>query len=150
MARGTQLLQLVTLLRDELGRSNSVAVGVDDIPSLKSTLRRVQETLYDAEEWPHMRTVFPRKLMQAGERFSDFPTDMNFDRLEDVALWYNGRPIPVLRGIGFDEYAIHDSENDVRNDPVRAWDVRWTGTKEQVEVWPVPASTNAMGLQFKG
>src|SRR5262245_29989732 len=150
MARGTQLLQLVTMLRDELGRSNSVAVGIGDLPSLKQTIRRTQETLYDEHDWPHLRTVFDRILMQAGERFYDFPDELNFDRLEDVAVWQNGIPTRVTRGIGFDEYAIYDSEADARCDPVLRWDIRWNSTKEQIETWPIPASTNAIGLQFIG
>jgi hypothetical protein len=150
MARGTQLLQLVTDLRAELGRSSSVAVGVDDLPSLKQTIRRTQETLYDEYDWPHLRTVFDRIPMQAGERFYDFPAELNFDKLEDVAVWYSGQPFEIERPIGFRDYAIYDSENNARCDPVLKWDIRWRGTKEQIEVWPIPASTNQVGLQFIG
>jgi hypothetical protein len=149
MARGTQLLQLVQMLRDETGRATSVAVGVDDLPSLKARLRRVQETLYDEHQWPHLRTVFDRIQLQAGERYYDFPPTLNFDRIEKVAVWDNGTALPIDRGIGFDEYSVYDSENDVRAEPATRWDVRWTGTKEQIEIWPVP-STNNQALQFIG
>ncbi len=149
MARGTQLLQLVTMLRDESGRDDSVAVGVDETATLKQILRRVQNTLYEKHEWPHLETVFDRIPLQAGERYYDFPAEMNFDRIEDVAVWDGGVPRPITRGIGFEQYAIYDSENDVRADPALRWDVRWTGSKEQIEVWPVPASNN-LSLQFIG
>lgn len=149
MARGTQLLELVTMLRDESGRDNSVAVGVDETSTLKQILRRVQNTLYEKHDWPHLRTVFDRIPLQAGERYYDFPDTLNFDRVEDVAVWDGALPRPITRGIGFDEYATYDSENDVRADPALRWDVRWRETKEQIEVWPVPASNN-LSLQFIG
>lgn len=149
MARGTQLLQLVTMLRDETGRANSVAVGVDDLPQLKTVLRRVQETLYEKHPWPFLRTVFDRIPLQAGERYYDYPSNLNFERIEDVAVWDSGTPLSVTRGIGFNEYAVYDSESDVRCDPMLRWDVRWTGSKEQIEAWPVP-STNNLELQFIG
>lgn len=149
MARGTQLLQLVQMLRDETGRATSVAVGVDDVPQLKSHLRRWQETLYDKDDWSFLRTVFDRIPLQAGQRYYDMPALLNVDRIEDVAVWDGATPLSMTRGIGFNEYAVYDSENDVRAEPTLRWDVRWTGTSEQIEVWPVP-STNNLALQFIG
>jgi hypothetical protein len=149
MARGTQLLQLVTMLRDETGRANSVAVGVDDMPALKQVCRRWQETLYDKHDWHHLHTIFDRIPLQAGQRYYDFPATLNFDRIEDVAVWDNGVPLSITRGIGFGEYATYDSEADARADPALRWDIRHTGTTEQIEIWPIPASNN-MSLQFIG
>lgn len=149
MARGTQLLQLVTMLRDESGRNDSVAVGVDETATLKQILRRTQNTLYERHTWEHLRTLFDRIPLQAGERYYDFPDTLNFDRVEEVAVWDGSLPRPVTRGISFREYAIYDSEHDVRADPALRWDVRWTGDKEQIEIWPVPASNN-LSLQFLG
>jgi hypothetical protein len=151
MARGTQLLQLVTMLRDESGRANSVAVGIDDLPQLKQVLRRTQEHLYDRhpDGWAHLRTVFDRIPLLAGDRYYDFPDTLNFDRIEDVAVWDSSTPLSITRGIGFQEYAVYDSENDARAEPACRWDVRWTGTTEQIEIWPVP-STNNQALQFIG
>lgn len=149
MAYGTQLLRLVEMLRDEAGLSNSVAVGVDDVARLKQMLRRTQELLYADAEWPHLRTVFDRIPFQAGQRYYDFPESLNFDRLERVAVWDSGTPIKIERGIGFEEYATYDSENDERAEPTQKWDVRWRDTKEQIEVWPIP-STNNLSLQFIG
>lgn len=149
MARGTQLLQLVQMVRDETGRAESVAVGIDDLPQIKSILRRVQAQYYDDNDWSFLRTVFDRIPLQAGLRYYDMPALLNVDRIESVAVWDGGIPRPLTRGIGFNEYAVYDSESDVRADPALRWDVRWTGTKEQIEVWPVPASNN-LSLQFIG
>jgi hypothetical protein len=139
----------VTMLRDETGRADSVAVGVDDVPQLKQILRRWQDTLYDKHDWSFLRTVFDRIPLQAGQRYYDMPALLNIDRIEDVACWDGSIPREMTRGIGFREYASYDSESDVRADPALRWDVRWTGTREQIEVWPVPAS-NDLELQFIG
>lgn len=157
MARGTQLLKLVEMLREEVNRATSVAVGNDDLPSLKNKLSRTQEVLYDEYDWPFLRQVFPAKQLNAGQRYYDFPVGLNPDRIDDsdstdgpgVVIWYSNFPRPIQRGIGFKEYAIYNSEDDIRQEPALAWDVRWTGTSEQIEIWPIPVSQSAT-IQFKG
>lgn len=149
MARNEQFLELQTALREELGRSPDVSVGVDDLPILKRALNRVYATLYDEHDWPFLRRVFPRIQLNAGQRFYDFPTDLNIERVEVVNAWWNGLPNPVHRGIGFEEYASFDSEADERSDPVLAWDVRDVSGTPQIEVWPIP-SANDQELQIIG
>lgn len=153
MARGKQLSQLVDMLRSETGQSTAVSVGLDRLPELQQIIRRNQEGLYDAFDWPFLR-VQPFKNLAAGQRYYDFPTDLNMERVEEVVVWWNDQPIPLVRGIEFAHYVQYDSENDERTDPVSRWDVRWTGSREQIEVWPIPAttysSTNRYRLQFKG
>lgn len=148
MAIGSQFLSLVTDLRDELRRSNSVSVGVDDLPSLKRTLNKAYATAAIEFTWPHLRRVFDRKTLNAGQRYYDFPTDLNHDRIENAAIWYNDLPHKTVRGIGFEEYAAYDSEADERSDPVQRWDVRDVAGAIQFEVWPLPAS--AQSIQFIG
>ena len=150
MARGTQFIQLIDMVRAEVEQSTNPSVGIDYLPSIKRRIVRVQESLYDEYDWPFLR-IKPIKLLQAGSRFYDFPTDLNLERVEEVSVWYNDQPCDVERGIDFSHYAQYDSEATPpeRSDPVLRWDVRWTGTKEQIEVWPVPAS-DTMRLQFVG
>lgn len=150
MARGTQLGDLITQLKAEAGQSASVALNVDQTARYKQVLKRTQETLYDDYDWPFLRVV-TSKSIAAGSRFYDFPTSpysINFERVEEVVVYYNSQPHPVARGIGFENYAQYDPDDNERADPVRAWDVRWTGTKEQIEVWPLPATSST--LQFRG
>lgn len=148
MARGKQFTQLVSSLRAELERSTEIAVGVSDLPVLKAVLQRHYETLVREYDWPHLRRVFPRIELNAGQRYYDFPEELDFDRIEDAAVWWNSDPSPVTRGIGFSEYAAFDSESDERGDPVLRWDVRDDDGTPQIEVWPIPASTHY--LQFIG
>lgn len=157
MARGTQLLKLVEMLREEINRATSVAVGNDDLASLKNKLTRTQEVLWGEYDWPFLRQVFPVKVLQAGERYFDFPVGLSVDRIDDndgpdgpgVVIWYSNFPVPIKRGIGFSEYAIFNSDAGIRQEPALAWDVRWTGTSEQIEIWPIPVS-NSTSIQFKG
>lgn len=147
--RRKQFGQLISDLRAELERSSDPAVGVSDLPTLKQKIARTYETLYDEHDWPHLNQMFPPIALQAGQRYYDFPDDLDFDRLEQVVVWYSGRPFEAIRGIGFEQFAFYNSEEDERSDPAQRWDVRFVQTKEQVEVWPVPASNNTT-LQFKG
>lgn len=149
MARGTQLLQLVTMLRDEVGRSASVTVGVDDLPGLKNKLRRNQELLYDEYDWPFLRQIFPRKQLNAGEQYYDFPAGLNLERVESVYVWYSNIALPIQRGISEVDYSIYNPYLGVTSEPMMKWDVRWTGTKEQMEAWPIPA-TNTQLVGFTG
>jgi hypothetical protein len=149
MARNAQLSRLVSALRAELGRSTNISTGVDDIEGLKQTLQRTQETLYDDYDWPFLRQVFTPIPLSAGQRYYDFPANLNFERIEEVAFWFNLQPIKAERGIGFENYRIFNSDSDIRSDPAQRWDVRWDDTKEQIEVWPVP-SGSGQTLQFIG
>lgn len=148
MARNTQLLQLVSMLRAEAGHSTSVSAGVDNLPSLKQGIRRTQELLYDDFDWPFLR-IQPTIPLLAGERYYDLPSDMNMERIEDVGVWYNGDLRMIQRGIGFAHYNEVNSIDGERQSPVEAYDIRWTGTVEQIEVWPIPDS-NGQTLQLKG
>lgn len=152
MSRGSQFLSIVQRLRSELGRAENVNVGVDDLPSLKTTINDVYESLYDDYDWPHLRKVFPRITLQAGLQYYDTPVDLNFERIEKIEVWYSGLPHPLIRGIGFQEYAYFDTSPGgvgVRSEPALRWDLRWTGSKEQMEIWPIPTS-NGQALQIIG
>lgn len=148
MPRGVQLTTLVDQLKAETGQSTLVSVGVDNLPALKQILRRNQIILYDDYDWPHLRTM-PLKSLSAGQRWYDMPSDLNFERIEAVAVKYNGQPHPIERGISFEEYAQYDPTSDERSDPVLKWDMKDNSGTTQIEVWPLPAS-NDMTLMFRG
>ena len=121
MARGTQLTTLLSMLKAEARQSTSVALGIDKTETYKRLLRRHQEVLYLAYDWPHLRKIFTKALV-AGSRYYDVPSGLNFERIEEVRVDYNSHFHVVDRGIGFDEYVQYDSEDDERADPVRRWD----------------------------
>lgn len=149
MARGRMFLNLVIDLRNELGRSSSVAVGVDDLTRLKHHINRAYEHRYDKHDWPHLRRTFDPVTLSAGERYYNFPSDLNYDRVERAWVWWTNEPIPIDRGIDVSDYAAYDSASDERSDPVCKWDVRSVGDAIQFEVWPLPAS-NDVEITFLG
>lgn len=154
MARGTQLQVLVKMLRAEVGHSTKVSVGVDNLDGIVQKLQRTQIMLYDDYDWPHMRAEFQIPL-QAGERYYDLPEGINgqldFDRIEYVATDYSGRPSPLDRGIGFEQYAAFNSDIGDRASPARRWDVRRVDAmNEQIEVWPIPATDFQETIFFQG
>ena len=150
MARGTQFLELRTRLRAEIDRSSDISVGVDDVDRLNVTLNHNYTTLSLKYDWPFLRQVFDKFTLNAGQRFYDFPADLNVERVEKVTLWFNGFAYNVLRNIEIEDYNIWDPTADNRSDPVVKWDVRYVPsvTKEQIEVWPLPAT--AQQMQFVG
>lgn len=147
MARGKTLAQLVSDLKAETGESTLVSVGIGNLPAIQHKIRRTQETLYDEFDWPHLKQ-FVSKTMTAGQRFYDLPTEINYERIINVAHWSNALPVPIDRGIGFEHYAQYSSDDDARADPVLAWDIRWRTSVEQLEVWPIPA-TSGDTIQFE-
>jgi hypothetical protein len=150
VARGTQFGVLKTMLRNEIGRSNTAGgSGVADFNALSQILNRHYEALYTDFDWPHRRAVFDRIELSAGDRYYDFPDECDYERIEKVVVWYNDQPIPIERGIDFNDYSAFSSEDDIRADPVMKWDVRFTGTEEQMEVWPLPSS-NTQEIQIRG
>jgi len=151
MARGTSFLDLVTMLRAELRRSINPAVGVEDIPELKRLLVRNYEMLALEYDWPHLLRLFPKIDLQAGQNQYNVPAGMAYERIKDVAAWFNGLPLPIERGIGFNEYAIFNPDAGNRSSPVLKWDVGYgDGVQEMIEVWPVPTGNGLYQIQFLG
>lgn len=149
MAIGTQFGELIDMLKNELGRSTNVGVGVDDRPQLMHHINRAYSTLYLKHDWPHLRSIATRISLQAGDRYYDMPSTIDLTGIESVTCWQGNTPIEMDRGIGVEEYAAFDSVNDVRSDPAMKWDTRFTGSATQIEVWPIPA-TDENELEIKG
>lgn len=149
MPRGVSLQQLISEVRNELRRADSPSAGPDDTGPLRRTINHVYETLYAAHNWAHLNTFYPKIPMAAGQRHYDVPDGLDFDRITDVRVWWNGLPEPIERGIGFDDYATYDPDANERTSPVLKWDVRFTGDHEQIEFWPLPDSA-AQSIQFVG
>lgn len=139
---------MVADLRLETGRSANVNFGQDEYQSLTRILQRTQNDLYWDYEWPFLR-VRRDVTTQAGERYYDFPSDMDPERIIKVRVKYGNVWFPVTRGIGMNEYTVLDSDNDVRQDPVEKWETIDAGDGEQFEMWPMPA-TDDLTVRFLG
>ena len=156
MARGITFAECVVQLRDEIGRDHDPSVGISDLSGLKQIISRVYEDLWDEVDWPHLRTEFDKISLNAGQRYYDLPTansgafTPNYERIERIVTWYSGLPHPIQRGITPDNYATYDSTTGVKADPVLRYDIRFTGTKEQIEMWPIPSVSSVYSVQITG
>jgi hypothetical protein len=151
MARGTQFGVLVSRVRNRVGRSNTAgSSGVADYNQIKEIINAHYEHLYRDYDWPHLRIVTERIALSAGDRYYDVPTsELDYESIERAVVWTNGQPIAIERGIDFEDYSAFSSEDDDRSGPVLKWDIRFTGSTEQIEVWPMPDG-NDQELQFRG
>lgn len=145
MARGSTLNQLLIDLRAELRR----AAAPDDTASLMVTLNHVYDTLYLTNDWPFLNTQFTPITLNAGQRYYDFPTGLNPDRVISQKVYWSSNYSDVERGISEADYNSFDPAQNQRSSPMLKWDVRFTGTTEQIEVWPIPDGT-AQSLHFYG
>lgn len=145
MARGRTLGELIDDLRADSGRSTEPAHGLNDRARLMAIIRRAYAMLYADYDWPHLR-VSSTKIMAAGQRYYDFPTVMNAERVEEVwrkwgGDWDEGENLTY--GIERGDYAAFDSDAGVRSDPISKWQFYNDGSVNavvQFEVWPMPAS----------
>lgn len=149
MARGETLQQLVSDLREELRRVNSPSAGPDDTATLRRTINHVYAVLYASHNWPHLLQWFDPITLNAGQKNYDVPSGLDFERITDVVVWWSGVPEPLERGITLADYASFNSDADERSSPALKWDVRFTGDREQLEIWPLPDSSTQT-VQFVG
>lgn len=136
MARGKTLLKLLQDFRAEIRASGNAAHNASAREGQIVLLNRVQEDLYDRQDWPHLRVE--RSIdVQAGQRYYDAPADINIDRLESIEVRYGQQWCGLAYGIDASHYSTWDSDLDERSWPVERWMI-YEG--EQIELWPVPAS----------
>lgn len=152
MSRNRTLGELLYDLRAETARSLEPAHGLADQERLKAMIRRAQKELYEEYAWPHL-TIDDVKLMAAGQRYYDFPAEIDLERVEGAwRRWgtqYDYDPLPF--GIDPGMYAQFNSDTGERGDPILAWDFYNNGgSTVQFEVWPMPASDNSSALKFRG
>ena len=149
MAVGSQFATLLDMLKNELGVSTNVGVGVANLPSLQNDINRSYRILLESYDWDHLKHLPTRISLSAGQRLYDFPATLKLDGLTHVTCWQGNVPTELERGIGEREYAIFDSLSDVRSDPTLRWDTRFNGVATQIEIWPIPAS-NELTLELTG
>lgn len=142
MAYGTTLRDLLLRLRAECGHALEENLGRATERQYQMILERVQDWLYHDFDWPQL--MIRRDIeIAAGQRYYDFPADINFDRITRVDVKFGGVWERVEQGITLQDYTDFDPEQDVRSDPVLKWDYHRSDSDDfitQMEVWPVPGS----------
>lgn len=150
MSRGKTLSQLTEELRAECRKSTSTSRGIDNLENLQQVIKRVYEALYDRYDWPHLN-VRRDKALSAGQRYYDFPDDLDFEsiRPDSMRYQYAGSWPELEYGICSEDFVTYDSDNGDRSEPVLKWDVIDAGAGDQIEVWPIPAVDGVIRMEGK-
>jgi hypothetical protein len=132
--RGKTLGLLLNDLRIESRLSLNPAHNNQVRDSQVGLLQRVQETLWEDFDWPHLR-VYRDIPLVAGQRYYDTPNDIAIDRIIRIQVRFGAEWCGIAPGIDAGHYATWDSDADVRGWPVERWKIV---ENEQIEVWPIP------------
>lgn len=145
--------EMVAELRAETGISQNVAHGVASLEPQKALLRRVQEDIYLAHDWPHLKTE-ALKPVDAGTRYLELPPTFDFEGIELVfARDTSGDWAALHYGITPYDYNDYDPEDEAdRSDPILKWQSYFQSVDDvstrMFEVWPVPLTDTQ--LLFRG
>jgi hypothetical protein len=140
MARGLSLEQLLYNLRSEVGQSTNPAISRSTRARFITIMNRIQRRLYADYDWPFLK-IHRDLEIAAGQRYYDFPTDIDTDRSTRLEVKDGGRWQKVGYKITNDQMNEYDSDQDQRSSPVWRWDfyLPANATVPQIEVWPIPA-----------
>jgi hypothetical protein len=132
---------IVEMARNEARLSSNSSRGIDHLDHIKQLVKRHYTTLVEDYDWEHLQINrdydHSRKQLQAGQRFYDFPTGLNVQKIDKMWLKWGNVWRVVDYGIEFANYSGLDPDNGSRADPVLRWDFY---SESQFEIWPVPAS----------
>lgn len=147
------LNEMLAELRLEARISADVAHGTHLQNRHIGLLRRTQEEVYHAYQWPNLK-VTQTVTLAPGQRYSAYPDKIDFEGVSNV--WQkslSGEWVPLAYGIEAQELNDVDSEADERRENVARWQNYLSLDAEQIntnmfEVWPLP--DRAVDVRFEG
>lgn len=154
MARGTQLSDLLRMLKGQLGLSVQPNPAQDG--ELKELLSFAQMWLGREYMWPFLENRWD-VVVSPFTQYVDFPTvdqesdavDVDLDRMPLVEVLWTTQYKSVEYGIGSEQYNSMDAAQGQYSDPIQRWRiVDELGVGNQFEVWPVP--TQQQTVRFTG
>lgn len=137
------LAEMVDELRAETGVSQNAAHGLASRTPQEQLLRRVQEDLYLAHDWPHMKTERSKDVPE-GARYLELPDTFEFSGLDAIyATDAAGKWFPLAYGITPAEYNRYDPDIEAdRRFPIERWQTYLQAEDDvstrMFEIWPVP------------
>jgi len=148
MARDVLFTELLDMVRGEAMISTNASLNGNITPNLKIIVQRIQRQLWLNYDWKFMKG-WSDKTVSAGQRYYDFPTDMDSNRIHQVHYRWNNQFLEICKGISPLDYNAFDSENATpqRADPVMRWDYRSTNNK-QFEIHPIPATNGTASTGY--
>lgn len=151
MALRSTFGSIVEMARNEARLSTNTSRGVDHLDHIKQLVKRHYTMLAEDYDWQHLEINRDydesRKALAAGQRYYDFPTAINQQKIGNMWLKWGVVWRKVDYGISFGDYSSLDPDSDARADPVLKWD--WYGDT-QFEVWPVPSSNGDAAAPYSG
>lgn len=93
-------------------------------------IRGAQEALYLEFDWIELKSVYERTT-GVNQQFYDYPDDCNVERIKSISIYWNGKYIPLQEGIELEHRGITPGTVPCRFE-----------RREQLEIWPVPQSTD--------
>lgn len=148
-----KLSELLTELRSEARISHNPAHGVHALDNHRRLLRRIQEELYDAYDWPALKQT-RGVTVPAGTRYHTYPEGVGYSGIEKVYVRDQAKILRLLEyGIEPDHFNQYDSDNDQRGFPTRRWQNYFSPDAEKThqnmfELWPIP--DREAGIRFYG
>ena len=149
MALRTTLGEVVDMARDEARLSSNSSRGTDQRASIVRMIKRHYILLADNYDWQHLllREGDAQKQMAAGQRYYDYPSKLNTNKIDRVYAKFNTATwLPMDYGITPELYNVFSSMDDSRRDPPLAWQ---KVDDRQFEVWPIPQSDGPL-VEFRG
>jgi hypothetical protein len=145
------LSEMLTELRFEARISGDTSHGSHLVPQHVALLRRIQEELYDAWDWPALQQA-STTVVAGGQRYAALPCPHN--GIVRVHVKRAGQYVPLTYGIGVEQLNAFDSDEDARDDYVRNWQAYQSPQAEQpafnmFEVWPIPRAETRLRFLAK-
>lgn len=144
MAEGVSLSEMLDMLRAEARISMNVAHGQSMRDAQVHMLRRVQEELALAHDWPTLK-VSRTVTLQPGVARYEFPDDMDYGWVNAAYVQVGLRWVQLAQGIEPEHRSLYPA--DFRSWPIQRW-AFYPDQTRQFEVWPLPSQSQS--LEFRG
>lgn len=147
------LSEMLADLRLEARISADLAHGSHLQDRYIALLRRTQEEVYHAYQWPNLKVTQTVGLIP-GQRYSEYPDKIAFEGVSRV--WQqstSGEWVPLAYGIEAEELNAVDSDAGERRENILRWQNYLSLDAEQIntnmfEVWPLP--DRPVNIRFEG
>lgn len=115
-------------IQSRLGFGMAGQSGVVNSALIDSMVRSAQEQLYVQFDWNELKAVDER-LTGSDQKFYDYPSDCNIERITGMWVIWGGRHIPLIEGIDSNDRSFNPGGVPAKYE-----------RRDQYELWPVPSS----------
>lgn len=146
--RGRKLVELVKMVKGELGHNMETGVAVNGDARLKQMFENTQLLLSSQLDWPFLERQWD-KVIEPGIQTTPMPINMpageriNTERPMKAEVLFDTFYQPVFFGIDSCEYNILTTHQD----PITRWRYHSDGELgDVIEVWPIPVTAQTLRI----